>query len=102
MKNKIGILKVLAFILSFLIIILEGIVIIALLKYLIKNGHLIGAIFLISITAVIIGIIHGCEITDNYEKFEKNEVGKWDKITFKRAIVFMFKYHIDFMNNLFN
>ncbi len=102
MKNKIRILKVLAFILSFLIILIETLVIFYLLKYLIKNGHLIRAIFLMIITVVILGIIHSCDKTDDYEKFEKNEVEKWDEITFKRAICFIFKYHIHFLINLFS
>ncbi len=101
MKNKIRILKLLSFILSFLIIVIEMLVIIFLLKYLMENVHLIIAIFLVIIVAVIIGIIHSCDKTEDYEKFEKNEVAKWDKITFKRLIDFMFKYHIYFLTNFF-
>ncbi len=81
---------------------LEVVVSIISIKYLIENDHKPSAI---AISFVIISLIFLIYENDSkfligYKDFEKKEVFSWDKLTIKRTLKFMVKYHLYLIYNI--
>ncbi len=95
MKKKIIGLKILVIILTVLLFILESGAIIIVLLYLKKNYFIIGGI-----AFFIVSLIYWGGVNSNYLEFEKEEVSKWEKLTFKRTIKFIVKYHFHIVDEI--
>ncbi len=94
MKKKIIGLKILTSILTVLIGMIELWVLILYIKYLVKNNYPIMSIILGIIAIIIINLIYPTMSKNDYKNFEEKEALLWDKLTLKRTILFMLKYHV--------
>ncbi len=102
MKRKIIILKILVTILTVLIIMLEvGLSIISI-KYLIENNYKLSAIVISFVIILMILLIYenDSKFLSGYKDFEKKEVFLWNKLTIKRILKFMVKYHLYLIYNV--
>ncbi len=100
MKKKIIGLKIMTFVLTYIIAILEVLMVIYLTKYFVNNSHLIIGIFIVGIAIIIAALFYSSDLTKNYEKFEEQEVKKWEYLTGKRIIKLIFKYHLSVMSDI--
>ncbi len=100
MKNKIVGLKILTFILTCIIAIIEVVMVIYLAKYFANNDHLIIGIFIVLIAIIIAALFYSSKFRIYYEEFEEKEVKKWEYLTGKRIIKFMFKYHLSVISDI--
>ncbi len=99
-KKKIITLKILTSFLTVLIVMIESGILIFYIKYLVKNNYPIMSIILGIMAIIIIGLIHSGSSKIDYEKFVE-EVMSWERLTLKRIIIFMFKYHFYLMDKVF-
>ncbi len=94
MKKKIIGLKILVIILTVLLFILGSGGIIIVLLYLKENYFIIGGIVFF-----IVSLVYLLGVNSNYLEFEE-EVSKWEKLTFKRTIKFIVKYHFHIVDEI--
>lgn len=95
MKYKIIALKILVILLTILLLVVQLLAAALILLYLKENYYILGLIFF-----WIVAPIFTVGIETNYDEFEEQEVEKWEKLTFKRTIKFMFKYYLHVFDEL--
>ncbi len=71
-------------------------------KYLIENNQKSSAIVVIGIIIFVVFLMNASDtkFVIGYKDFEKKEVSLWDKLTLKRTVKFMVKYHLYLMYNI--